>query len=122
MFPVETMDILSSHFEPSLFSRVLRALEDDRDRNNNQRTEATKRCLFGKPDPEDTKRMLREQLESDRKRLKERFGLDVENIENVCEREKRGGSRKAKRAAKRTAGERRQAFRPFNKQLKLTGG
>lgn len=108
----------------TIFSRVINAL--DKDSNNNERVEATKRCLFGKPDLGETQMLLKEQIENDKRRFRERFGIDVENIENVCENVRKecdasGKKGRAKRVAKRKAGE-RQALRSHNKQLKMTGG
>lgn len=112
--------------EPTAFFRVINALNADS--NNNRKIEASKRCLFGKPDMKDTERLLKEQCENNKKRFRDRFGIDIENIENVCENVKREevklDSRKGKvkrTTGKRAAGE-RPAFRPYNKQLKLTGG
>lgn len=98
----------------------------DTDNNNNVKFESTKRCLFGKPNVEDTKNLMDESYESDKKRFRDRYGVDIENLENVChniEKEeiksdpRRG---KVRRCMKRVAGERR-AFRSCNKQFKLTG-
>lgn len=117
MFFVETMDVLSSfHFEPTLFERVMTALQ--KDKNNNLRSGGTKRCLFGKHDPEDTEELLKEQSEDDKRRLRERYGLDLEDVENRGGEDDGRKNRKAKRGGK---GERK-AFRPYNKQSKVTGG
>lgn len=40
------------------------------------------KCLFGKSDPLDTQRMLEDQYQQDKTRLCERFGIDIEDIEN----------------------------------------
>ncbi|KAK9872179.1 hypothetical protein WA026_016232 [Henosepilachna vigintioctopunctata] len=42
-----------------------------------------KRCLFGKSNPEDTLRMLNEQREIDRRRFLERFGIDINKLEQM---------------------------------------
>lgn len=43
------------------------------------------RCLFGKCDSDDTLRMLEEQIEADKMRFKERFGIDVDQLEKEDE-------------------------------------
>lgn len=109
------------HIEATSFSRIINALDNNKDV---KRVEATKRCLFGKADLEETKKLLKEQSENDRRRFRERFGIDVENIENLCENVRCDGKSKkdkVKRATKRKVDE-RMVFRPNNKQLKLTGG
>lgn len=42
-----------------------------------------KKCLFGTPDPQDIEKLVKEQMEVDRSRIKERFGFDIEDIENL---------------------------------------
>ncbi|XP_045480513.1 uncharacterized protein LOC123685009 [Harmonia axyridis] len=39
------------------------------------------KCLFGKCDPDDTLRMLQEQVEMDKIRFMERFGIDIDRME-----------------------------------------
>lgn len=42
-----------------------------------------KRCLFGKCDPEDTRKLLEEQYQLDQKRFLAKFGFDIEMVENM---------------------------------------
>lgn len=122
MLALEAIDIVPCRIEV-ITSRIFGAM--DADGNNNIKLGTTKRCLFGKPAIEDTKQLLEERCELEKKRFKDRFGIDIENIENVCQNmgneDTKRDLRKEKRTARRAAGK-RLAFRPYNKQLKLTGG
>ncbi|CAG9762243.1 unnamed protein product [Ceutorhynchus assimilis] len=48
-----------------------------------KRPSVFKKCLFGKSDPDDTKRMLEEQYGLDQQRFFSRFGFDIETIEQL---------------------------------------
>ncbi|XP_044749891.1 uncharacterized protein LOC123310484 [Coccinella septempunctata] len=56
-----------------------------RDTNTNRVAEESvlkiTKCLFGKCDPDDTLRMLEEQIEMDKLRFMERFGIDIDSLE-----------------------------------------
>ncbi|XP_050300123.1 uncharacterized protein LOC126738729 [Anthonomus grandis grandis] len=79
------------------------------------RRKRSKKCLFGKADPEDTRRMLEEQYALDQERFMTRFGFDVETIEelerskddvkeNVAEKKKCPGRKILKARRKMTFG------------------
>lgn len=42
-----------------------------------------KKCLFGKSDPDDTRRMLAQQYALDQQRFYSKFGFDIETIEHL---------------------------------------
>nr|XP_023030144.1 uncharacterized protein LOC111518051 [Leptinotarsa decemlineata] len=42
-----------------------------------------KKCLFGVSSPADTEKMVQEQYEKDRRRFSERFGIDLDELENL---------------------------------------
>ncbi|XP_018563747.1 uncharacterized protein LOC108905395 [Anoplophora glabripennis] len=64
--------------------RVLKPRKIDEKENLDRfvRANSVKKCLFGAPDRADTKRMLQDQYEVDRKRFIDRFGFDVAEFEN----------------------------------------
>ncbi|CAH1973424.1 unnamed protein product [Acanthoscelides obtectus] len=69
-----------------LESKHERALKPRRSFDDNfksTKTGSIKRCLFGVPDPCDTDKMVQEQLETDRKRFIDRFGIDLKEVERV---------------------------------------
>lgn len=92
-----------------------------------ERAKATKKCLFGRSDPEDTEKLLEEQRQADKKRFLERYGIDLDDIENrpgpegsetnKCEQRKSGKSRVARKRTAKSA----TACKPYNKQARLTG-
>lgn len=89
-----------------------------------EKVKTTKKCLFGKSDPEDTLKLLEEQHKADKKRFLERFGIDLDDIENIpdggnenkCEK-KLGMSRVARKKIAKSA----TACKPYNKQARMTG-
>lgn len=91
---------------------------------NVEKLKATKKCLFGKSDPEDTQKLLEEQCQADKKRFLERFGIDLDDIENrpdcgnenKCEK-KPGKSRVTRKRIAKSA----TACKPYNKQARMTG-
>lgn len=54
--------------------------------NTNFKTSKVK-CLFGKSDPLDTQRMLEEQYQEGRTRLHERFGIDIDEMQDLENRQ-----------------------------------
>ncbi|XP_060531870.1 uncharacterized protein LOC132705352 [Cylas formicarius] len=76
-----------------------------------------KKCLFGVADPLDTQRMLEEQCEVDRKRIFDKYGIDLQDIEDLendqsdVENDKNGqnkpkpiGGRKILKAKRKSSG------------------
>ncbi|XP_076251277.1 uncharacterized protein LOC143190666 [Rhynchophorus ferrugineus] len=47
------------------------------------RASSIKRCLFGKANPDDTKRLLQQQYRKDQQRFLDKFGFDIKTIEEL---------------------------------------
>lgn len=43
---------------------------------------STKRCLFGAPSLEDVENMVDEHMRADRKRFRDNYGIDIDDLEN----------------------------------------
>lgn len=98
--------------------------EASQDSNNNALClSAAKRCLFGKSDPEDTARLLQEQIDKDRRRFIARWGVDVVHmgvtkppLVPAAEPKKKKLKMKKERVSKE-----RRVLKPYNKQSRITG-
>lgn len=64
--------------------------------------------------------MLEEQREIDQNRFQERFGVDLENIENIDPNGHDEDENK-KRSGKKQSTMERVAFKPYNRQFRLRG-
>lgn len=51
-----------------------------------RRREALPRCLFGPPDPAETERLLKEELQRERERFQRRWNVDLDTIEADIEK------------------------------------
>ncbi|KAJ8919332.1 hypothetical protein NQ315_003916 [Exocentrus adspersus] len=109
-----------------------RKIDDKENQNRFVRANSIKKCLFGVANPEDTKQMLEEQHEIDRKRFSERFGFDIaeiermeseandENVNHGYGNQQVGGSRKCAGRRRVLKGKRR-VFKQHNSQAVITG-
>ncbi|KAJ8949719.1 hypothetical protein NQ318_013588 [Aromia moschata] len=86
-----------------------------------------KKCLFGVASSADTEKMLQEQYDADRQRFSEKFGFDIEEIENMeCENNENAINgqpvvSKKRVAEKRVLKAKRRVFKPHNRQAIMTG-
>lgn len=88
---------------------------------NNSEVNSIKKCLFGVPDIQDVENLLQEQIQEDWERIKDRFGInleDIENMENV--RKEAYTPRKQKLQPRKTSARRRRLFQPYSDK-KITG-
>ncbi|KAJ8984604.1 hypothetical protein NQ317_006066 [Molorchus minor] len=85
-----------------------------------------KKCLFGVAKPEDTEKLLQEQYEADRRRFNERFGFDIEQIENLDSENDENVENARPVASKKCANGRRvlkaqrRVFKQHNRQAVMT--
>ncbi|KAL3267119.1 hypothetical protein HHI36_011259 [Cryptolaemus montrouzieri] len=94
MFPLnEVFQIPASKKRPILSLKI--PINKNCNTTVNESAIKIKKCLFGKCDPDDTLRLLDEQAEIDRKRIMERFGIDINDIEDI-ENENRCPTKKLK--------------------------
>ncbi|KYB27932.1 hypothetical protein TcasGA2_TC008048 [Tribolium castaneum] len=89
---------------------------------NNSEVNAAKKCLFGAPDAQDVEDLLQEQIREDWERIKDRFGIDMEDIENMeSARREAYTPRKRKLETSRRNARRRRLFQPYPNDKKITG-
>ncbi|RZB39951.1 hypothetical protein BDFB_002307 [Asbolus verrucosus] len=62
---------------------VLRQKRSAESNNVLQEANSVKKCLFGIPDPKDVENLLNDQIQEDWQRIKDKFGIAVEDIENM---------------------------------------
>ncbi|XP_022903296.1 uncharacterized protein [Onthophagus taurus] len=94
-------------------------LEKDNAENvckNEEKAKEVKKCLFGPSNPEETKRMLDEQFECDRKRLLDRYDVDILELEKNFEKMKENGKVKVNKKRRSLDN----VLKPYNKQARLT--
>lgn len=99
-------------------------IDDDLMNNNNLKTSNKAKCLFGKPDHSDADCLLEEQYQDDRKRFWERFGIDIQEIENISNNlhvVSAGSKKNEYRKIKMPSRTKRSSCEVHRRQFKLTG-
>lgn len=63
--------------------RILKPRRNIENNTNSVQVNSVKKCLFGVPEEEDVENLLQQQIKEDWERIKNRFGINVEDIENL---------------------------------------
>jgi hypothetical protein len=105
--------------------RILKPRRSLENNNNLQEVNSIKKCLFGVPEAQDVENLLHEQIKEDWERIKSRFGINIEDIENMETRRLESHTPKKRKlessASRRSVTMRkRRLFEPYNDR-KITG-
>ena len=107
--------------------RILKPRRSLENNNNLQQVNSVKKCLFGVPDAQDIEAFLKEQIKEDWERIQNRFGINIEDVENMenerlqalTPKKRKTESSKSKRT--NNSKSRRLFQQPYSTDRKITG-
>lgn len=102
--------------------RILKPRRNVENNISSVQVNSVKKCLFGVPEEEDVENLLQEQIKEDWERIKSRFGINIEDIENlensrlnITHTPKK--RRRVIRNRNKTDHTKRKLFKPYDRQI-----